>query len=111
MSQPTRDSNGRFVPGSPGGPGRKPREVEKEYMTTMETVVSGEAWRAIVERATTDAIAGDAKARTWLSGYLLGQPISRVEEPEQNDKVAEAIEQWRVAQLAYAPKPVEEPEE
>jgi len=84
MSQPVRDSNGRFAPGNPGGPGRKPREVEEEYLAVMEQVVSGEAWQAIVERATTDAIAGDAKARQWIAGYLLGMPVSRVEAPEEN---------------------------
>lgn len=79
-----RDANGRFTTGNPGGPGRKPRDVEIEYLTAMEQVVSGEAWQAIVEKATADAIAGDAKARQWLSGYLLGMPVSRIvaEEPE-----------------------------
>ena len=84
MSAVTRDSNGRFTAGNPGGPGRRPREIELEYLATMEQIVSGEAWTAIVNRATTDAIGGDAKARTWLSAYLLGQPISRAEQPEEN---------------------------
>jgi hypothetical protein len=33
---------------------------------------------------------------------MLGQPISRAEEPEQGDKVAELIEQWRQAKLTMA---------
>jgi hypothetical protein len=84
MSQVVRDSNGRFVTGNAGGPGRKPREIEIEYLNTMESIVSGEAWTAICNRAVLDATNGDAKARTWLSAYLLGQPISRVEAQEEN---------------------------
>jgi hypothetical protein len=81
MSQPTRDANGRFVTGhNQPGPGRKPRAVEQAYLTTMESVCDEEAWQKIVERATLDAIAGDGKARLWLSGYLLGQPIQRTQE-------------------------------
>jgi hypothetical protein len=111
MSQPTRDSNGRFSVGNPGGPGRKPREVEREYLSTMESIVSGEAWQAIVQRATQDAIGGDSKARTWLSAYLLGMPISRVEEPEGTDPMTEMIERWRQAKLAMAQELGLQPEE
>ena len=84
MSQVTRDSNGRFTTGNPGGPGRPRREIEEEYLLSMETAVNGANWQAIVDRAVTDAIAGDAKARMWLSSYLLGMPISRTEAPQQN---------------------------
>ncbi len=102
MSQPTRDANGRFSIGNPGGPGRKSREVEREYLQTMESIVSGEAWESIVQKATSDAIGGDAKARQWLSSYLLGMPISRVEEPEGTDPMTEMIERWRQAKLVMA---------
>ncbi len=81
-----RDSMGRFIDGNSGGPGRKPREIEKQYMAVMEQVTNLDVWRKIVEQATIDAQLGDAKARTWISGYLLGQPISRIQEvePETN---------------------------
>ena len=86
MSNPAvnRDANGRFANGNPGGPGRKPREIEIEYLAKMESIVSGETWKAICKRAADDAVAGDSKARAWLSAYLLGQPIARLstEEPE-----------------------------
>jgi hypothetical protein len=111
MSQPTRDSNGRFSVGNVGGPGRKTREIEREYLATMETIVSGEAWQAIVQRATQDAIGGDAKARSFIASYLLGQPVTRTEEPEQGDRVAEAIEQWRQAKLTMAQELGLQPEE
>ncbi len=93
MTQVVRDSNGRFSAGTQGGPGRAPREIEKEYLSTMEAIVSGEAWEAIVQKATTDAIAGDPKARQWLSGYLLGNPISRVESAESENALAKILRQ------------------
>lgn len=104
-----RDSNGRFTQGTSGGPGRKPREIEQEYLATMATIVDAEAWKAIIQKATVDAIAGDAKARSWISGYMLGMPVSRVEEPEQSNKVEELIEQWVQAKAARAqPEETEE---
>ena len=73
-----RDSRGRFVSSAAGGPGRSRIEIEQEYLMTMDHAVSGEAWQAIVERATLDAENGDAKAREWLSNYLLGMPVAKV---------------------------------
>lgn len=90
MSQPTRDSFGRFAAGNAGGPGRRRREVEEEYLRTLENVVSGEAWLAICNRAVLDATNGDPKARQWLTGYLLGMPISRSEE-SQGDTFADIV--------------------
>jgi hypothetical protein len=68
----------------------------------MTSFVDVECWEAIVKKAAVDAVAGDSKARAWLSSYMLGMPISRAEEPETRDKVAEMIEQWRQAKLAMA---------
>ena len=74
-----RDSQGRFLPGGPGGPGRPARTTEDEYLAAMADVVDVNAWRSIVVRAKEDALAGCSKAREWLSGYLLGKPVSRSE--------------------------------
>lgn len=100
MSQPIRDSNGRFTQGNPGGPGRKPREVEQRFLATMATIVDDEAWESIVKKATLDAAGGDAKARQWISSYMLGMPISRIEEPEGGDPMMEMIERWQAAKAA-----------
>jgi hypothetical protein len=67
-----RGEGGRFLPGNPGGPGRPRKTVERAYLDELVGVVTAEKWRAIVERAVTDATAGDASARTWLSKHLLG---------------------------------------
>lgn len=83
MSTVQRDANGRFLPGTRGGPGRKPRQVEEEYLRSMTEICDSEAWEAITKRAVQDAISGDSKARNWLSGYLLGQPVARTEEPRK----------------------------
>ncbi len=96
-----RDSMGRFVDGNSGGPGRKPRKIEQEYMAVMEQVTNLDVWRKIVEQATIDAQLGDSKARTWISGYLLGQPISRVQEVEPEvDGMTALVEQVKEKMLA-----------
>lgn len=75
----TRDKNGRFVKGNPGSPGRKPREVERQYKDAFAAAVSHEDWLAIIKTAVTDAKAGDAVARKWLTDYLVGLPTQRTE--------------------------------
>jgi hypothetical protein len=69
-----RDSNGRFAEGNRGGLGRPKRATERHYLDAMQVACSPEEWREIVGKAVTDAKNGDAKARDWLSNYLLGKP-------------------------------------
>ncbi len=103
MAAVTRDSNGRFVNGHPGGPGRPPRQTEDEYLASMATVVDAEAWQAIVQRATQDAINGDSRARAWLSAYLLGQPIARVADESGKGKAATMIARLERLQIGDDP--------
>ena len=67
-----RDEKGRFQKGYGGGPGRPPRAVEIDYLVALADCVSEDDWGRIAKRAVADAIKGDAKARDWLSRYLLG---------------------------------------
>lgn len=67
-----REANGRFSQGNAGGPGRPPRQTEASYLRATSAACSIEDWRAIIERAVQDAKAGNAKAREFLSKYLLG---------------------------------------
>lgn len=53
-----------------GKPERR-RPIEREYLVTLNAVVSLDRWRAICEKAADDALAGDARARDWLSKWLL----------------------------------------
>jgi hypothetical protein len=67
-----RNPNGTFGAGNPGGPGRPRRAVERDYLFALVEAVTPADWRAIIEKAVADARGGNAKARDWLSKYLLG---------------------------------------
>lgn len=100
MAARVRDNNGRFVKGDPGGPGRRPRQAEAEYLTATIEMVSLARWRRIVQAAAEAAEQGDAKARAWLSGYLLGKPAQRLEVDINADELAlysQAVEAMRAA--------------
>jgi hypothetical protein len=72
-----RDSEGRFAAGNPGGPGRPKRATEAEYLQALGRVVSVADVVAIARRAVADAKKGSARARDWVSKYLLGDPAPR----------------------------------
>jgi hypothetical protein len=44
LSEEERTSDGRFVPGNPGGPGRPPRQTEREYLRAMLAGCTLEDW-------------------------------------------------------------------
>lgn len=96
-----RDSKGRFKKGEyQGGPGRRPREAEAEYLSATIETVSLARWRRIVQAAAEAAEQGDAKARRWLSDYLLGKPAQRLEIDMNADELAlysQAVEAMRAA--------------
>ena len=74
-----RDSKGRFVKGASGNPqGRLPKQTETSYLQVSESVCTFDVWREIVAKAVEQAKRGDARARQWLSDYLIGKPISMV---------------------------------
>ena len=50
-------------------PARRP--VEREYFASLNAVVTLEVWQRIGQRAVDDALAGDSKAREWLSKWLM----------------------------------------
>ena len=68
----SREPNGHFAKGNAGGPGRPKREVETDYLAAITDGVSLDDWQAIVTRAAAEAKQGDARARDWISRYLLG---------------------------------------
>ena len=65
---------GRFAAGNSGGPGRPKRQAEEDYLQTLSERIPLALWAEIVDKAASDAAAGDAKARDWLSKYLMPQP-------------------------------------
>ncbi len=72
----SRNPDGTFAKGGPGGPGRPPRLVERHFLQVFSDSVSLEDWRKVVESAVQNAVKGDAKARDWLGRYLLGNDRS-----------------------------------
>lgn len=74
-----RDAKGRFVKGASGNPqGRLSKQIEQSYLQVSESVCTFDVWREIVAKAVEQAKRGDARARQWLSDYLIGKPISMV---------------------------------
>lgn len=73
-----RDKQGRLLPGhSVKSPGRPNRMTEDAYLRVLSEAVSAEDWREVVTRAVNQAKAGDARAREWLTRYLVGEsPVS-----------------------------------
>jgi hypothetical protein len=72
-----RDRWGRFADGNRGGPGRPRRATEAEYLQALSRIVSVEDLRAIARRAVADAKRGSARARDWVTKYLLGDPAPK----------------------------------
>ena len=72
-----RDQRGRFAIGNSGGPGRPKRQAEQEFLQILSERVPLDLWAEIVDRAAIDAAAGDAKARDWLSKYIMPAPGSQ----------------------------------
>jgi hypothetical protein len=68
-----RNSNGTFGHGNPGGPGRPRRGVEREYLAAFAAAVPLADWQAIIQKAVAEAKGGNARAREWLSKYLVGE--------------------------------------
>lgn len=69
-----RDSRGRFVKGGKGGPGRRSRSAESEYLKITTSRVPGDKWKRVVSKALDEALEGDKYARKWLSDFLIGRP-------------------------------------
>lgn len=74
-----RNEKGQFAPGYKGGPGRPKRRTEAEYLDAMVGRVTLKDWREIVDKAVIQAKRGDARARAWLSDYIMGPPVQRLE--------------------------------
>jgi hypothetical protein len=101
-----RDANGRFRDGCRPGPGRPRRAVERDYLATLADAVPMDRWRAIVDRAVDNASQGDAKARQWISEYLIGKPsgdgltkLAAAENPDPLDIAMEEAQRRNYAKL------------
>lgn len=73
-----RDEKGHFVKGHSGGPGRPPKEREERFYEIMLSAVTYENWKEIVKKAVDQAKRGDSSARKFLADYLIGPPVQKV---------------------------------
>ena len=71
-----RQANGRWLPGSRGGPGRMSRASEARYLARLTALLTDDEWARVVSSAIERAAEGDAVARQWLSNYAIGRPRS-----------------------------------
>lgn len=75
----TRNEKGQFVEGNKASPGRPKRPTEAEYLAALTSRVTLAKWGQIIDRALTDAIAGDYRARQWVSDYIVGKPVTTID--------------------------------
>jgi hypothetical protein len=98
----TRNPDGTFAPGNPGGPGRHKREKEREYLRALTEAVTLEDWRAVAAKAVEQAKGGDHRAREWLSRYLVGdEPVEVLELVEELRAELEALRHDQEAETAW----------
>lgn len=95
-----RTASGAFAAGNTFGKGRPRRAVESEYLAALGNAVTLDTWGEIVKKAVEDAKAGDAKAREWVTRYVLGtEPITlmqlarrELQDIKPEDEIAASIE-------------------
>ena len=77
----SRGDGGRFVPGTPGGPGRPKRT---DFADLLRKTITDVQAQEIYRQAIKQAERGDAKARTWLFSFLMS-PAPRTLKVEQEE--------------------------
>lgn len=74
-----RDNKGRFIKGhAPLNKGKTPGRPKEEFLEILRDAVKPEDWKHIIFTAIAFAKANDARAREWLSDYLVGKPAQEV---------------------------------
>jgi hypothetical protein len=68
------NDNGQYKKGNPRGPRQPKLQTERAHLEVVIAVCTPETWREVVHKAVEDCKASDAKARKWLSSYLMGRP-------------------------------------
>jgi len=75
------------------------RAIGRDYLAALNAAVPLDVWTSICKRAADDALAGDPKAREWLSKRLLGAEAHQltVLAAEEADTNAEAASENEIA--------------
>ena len=98
-----RDSLGRFPKGVSGNPtgmqGKRVYAKRPAYLDAMMAECSLGDWRLITRTAITDAIAGKASARTWLSNYILGPAHALVDRDSDDHAIGDGTVERKLVRL------------
>ncbi len=78
-----KNGSNLFQKGHPGGPGR-PKEKfrarsKQDYLQRLHDKMTLATWDKILDKAIEQALAGDSKARAYLTLYAIGRPLQSVE--------------------------------
>jgi len=96
-----RDKKGRFSSGNHLGPGRPRRAVESAYLDTLVGQIPLGQWEQVVEKALKNALAGDHRARVWLTEYLMGKPAQVLElKGQEVMALSQVLERFKAHGLA-----------
>jgi len=74
-----RGPDGKFIPGSKGGPGRKKLEVSESVTALIDSVVSVDDWGKIIVKLRDLAMRGNLAAINALMDRRWGKPQQRLE--------------------------------
>ncbi len=74
-----RGSDGRFIKGKPGGPGRKSKAAELPFLEQLKTGVTPEDFGEIVQKLVAMSKRGNLTAISMLFDHLLGKPVQKQE--------------------------------
>ena len=75
------------------------RRTAEERMNTLSLTVTQDNWVAVIQKAISQAINGDYRARQWLSNYLLGPPIQRLIAKVEVEEVGGFEDTFRAAAI------------
>jgi hypothetical protein len=79
MSKALRGPDGRFVKGTGGGPGRKPKVQELAYLDHFKKAVTPASFEKASRKLLALALDGDVNAIRLLFAYALGNPVQRID--------------------------------
>lgn len=73
-SDKIRDTGGRFRPGNPGGPGRKPEQAAEKLRRAVEEAITPDHLAAVMRRVLRQALEGNLTAARILLERTCGRP-------------------------------------
>lgn len=87
MSNPTGKGGFADRPTAINKAGRPKRRTEDEYLDAMISRVTLKDWREVVDKALSQAKRGDSLARQWLTNYIVGPPMQRLDVTSKGERI------------------------